>query len=61
MSRTAHLFWWYSKELLYKIQDKSQNGLELPKIVENSEGVNQTGNGLTEQVLSGEGDSEDNN
>jgi len=50
------------KNYYIKIQDKSQNGLELPpKIVENSEGVNQTGNGLTEQVLSGEGDSEDNN
>ena len=50
------------KNYYIKIQDKSQNGLELPpKIVENSVGVNQTGNGLTEQVLSGEGDSEDNN
>src|ERR1044071_6082664 len=50
------------KNYYIKIQDKSQNGLELPpKIVKNSEGVNQTGNGLTEQVSSGEEDSEDNN
>ena len=50
------------KNYYIRIQDKSQSGLELPpEIVENSEGVNQTGNGLTEQVLSGEGDSEDNN
>jgi hypothetical protein len=50
------------KNYYIRIQDKSQSGLELPpEIVENSEGVNQTGNGLTEQVLSVEGDSEDSN
>jgi hypothetical protein len=44
-----------------KIQDKSENGLEISPLSQDSEGDNQTGSDLTGQALGGEADSEDNN
>jgi hypothetical protein len=49
------------KDYYVKIQDKSENGLEISPLSQDSEGDNQTGSDLTGQALSGEEDSEDNN
>jgi hypothetical protein len=49
------------KNYYIKIQDKSQNGLEISPPSQVSGGDNQTGSDLTGQALSGEEDSEDNN
>jgi len=50
------------KNYYIKIQDKSENDLEISSEVgQDSEGANQTGSDLTGQALSGEEDSEDNN
>jgi hypothetical protein len=50
------------KNYYIKIQDKSENGPEIPpELSQDSEGASQTGNDLTGQVLSGKHDSEDNN
>jgi hypothetical protein len=50
------------KNYYIKIQDKSENGIEIsPDFSQDSEGANQTGSDLTGQALSGEESSEDNN
>jgi hypothetical protein len=50
------------KNYYIKIQDKSENGIEIsPDFSQDSEGANQTGTDLTGQALSGEESSEDNN
>ena len=50
------------KNYYIKIQDKSENGIEVsPDFSQDSEGDNQTGSDLTAQALSGEESSEDNN
>ena len=49
------------KNYYVKIQDKSENGLEISPLSQDSEGDNQTGSDLTGHALSGEEDSEDNN
>jgi len=49
------------KNYYVKIQDKSENGLQISPLSQDSEGDNQTGSDLTGQALSGEEDSEDNN
>lgn len=49
------------KNYYVKIQDKSENGLQISPLSQDSEGDNQTGSDLTGQTLSGEEDSEDDN
>ena len=50
------------KNYYIKIQDKSENGLEIsPDFSQDSEGDNQTGSDMTGQALSGEENSEGNN
>jgi hypothetical protein len=50
------------KNYYIKIQDKSENGLEIsPDLSQDYGGANQTGSNLTGQALSGEESSEDNN
>ena len=49
------------KNYYIKIQDKSENSLEISPLSQDSEGDNQTGSDLTGQALGGEEDSEDNN